>query len=88
LFGYYPNAGTTHKKAENLLNREFEQQTLNTHWVGDITYIKTYQGWSYLASVLDLSSKQVVGWALYCGLTLSKDIYQIWLLRIMKKLWI
>jgi hypothetical protein len=31
----------------------------NTHWVGDITYIKTYQGWSYLASVLDLSSKQV-----------------------------
>jgi transposase InsO family protein len=34
---YYPNAGTTHKKAENLLNREFEQQTLNTHWVGDIT---------------------------------------------------
>ena len=61
---YYPDAGTTHKKAENLLNREFEQQTLNTHWVGDITYIKTYQGWSYLASVLDLSSKQVVGWAL------------------------
>ncbi len=61
---YYPNAGLMHKKAENLLNREFEQQTINTHWVGDITYIKTYQGWSYLASVLDLSSKQVVGWAL------------------------
>jgi transposase InsO family protein len=33
---------------------EFEQQTLNTHWVGDITYIKTYQGWSYLASVYNL----------------------------------
>jgi transposase InsO family protein len=28
----------------------------------DITYIKTYQGWSYLASVLDLASRQVVGW--------------------------
>ncbi|SMM97753.1 Mobile element protein [uncultured Candidatus Thioglobus sp.] len=61
---YYPNAGTIHKKAENLLNREFKQQSINTHWVGDITYIKTYQGWSYLASVVDLSSKQVVGWAL------------------------
>jgi transposase InsO family protein len=35
-----------------------------THWVGDITYIKTYQGWSYLASVLDLASRQVVGWSL------------------------
>jgi transposase InsO family protein len=32
---YYPDAGTRYKKAENLLNREFEQQTLNTHWVGD-----------------------------------------------------
>ena len=37
---------------------------INTHWVDDITYIKTYQGWRYLASVVDLSSKQVVGWAL------------------------
>jgi transposase InsO family protein len=34
-----------------LLNRNFNQQQSNTHWVGDITYIKTYQGWSYLASV-------------------------------------
>ena len=32
--------------------------------MGDITYIKTYQGWSYLACVLDLASRQVVGWAL------------------------
>ncbi len=32
--------------------------------MGDITYIKTYQGWSYLASVVDLSSKQPVGWVL------------------------
>ncbi|SMM98540.1 Mobile element protein [uncultured Candidatus Thioglobus sp.] len=38
------NTGLMFKKAENLLNREFEQQSINTHWVGDITYIKTYQG--------------------------------------------
>ena len=61
---YYPKTGLMFKKAKNLLNREFEQRSINTHWVGDITYIKTYQGWSYLASVLDLGSKQLVGWAL------------------------
>ncbi|SMN00150.1 Mobile element protein [uncultured Candidatus Thioglobus sp.] len=61
---YYPNTGKPHKKADNLLNRDFNQQKSNTHWVGDITYIKTHQGWSYLASVLDLASKQVVGWSL------------------------
>jgi len=33
---------------------------INIHWVGDITYIKTYQGWRYLASVADLNSKQVI----------------------------
>jgi len=36
----------------------------NTHWVGDITYIRTHQGWSYLACVLDLATKEIVGWAL------------------------
>ena len=61
---YYPNTGKLHKRADNLLDRDFNQQVSNTHWVGDITYIKTYQGWSYLASVLDLASRQVVGWAL------------------------
>jgi len=61
---YYPNTGKLHKGADNLLNREFNQINSNTHWVGDITYIKIYQGWSYLACVLDLASRQVVGWAL------------------------
>ena len=61
---YYPNTGKLHKGADNLLNREFNQINSNTRWVGDITYIKTYQGWSYLACVLDLASRQVVGWAL------------------------
>lgn len=36
----------------------------NTLWVGDITYIRTYQSWSYLACVLDLATKEVVGWAM------------------------
>ncbi len=61
---YYPNAGKTHIKVRNILERQFYPKTVNTHWVGDITYIRTYQGWSYLACVLDLGSKEIVGWAM------------------------
>lgn len=60
---FYP-AGEIHKKADNLLKRQFNPETVNTHWVGDITYIKTYTGWSYLACVLDLGSREIMGWAL------------------------
>lgn len=51
-------------KAPELLNRQFTQNSLNTHWVGDITYIRTYQGWSYLACVMDLATREVVGYAM------------------------
>ncbi len=61
---YYPSIGKLHKRADSLCNRDFNQINSNIHWVGNITYIKTYQGWSYLACVLDLASRQVVGWAL------------------------
>jgi len=61
---YYPNGGICDKKVENVLNREFNQSKANTHWVTDITYIRNHQGWSYLAAVLDLGSKELVGWAL------------------------
>ena len=61
---YYPNAGKTHTKATNILDRQFYPETINTHWVGDITYVRTHQGWSYLACVLDLASKEIVGWAM------------------------
>ena len=59
---------TTHSKhklpvAINLLNREFEVAAPNKAWVSDITYIWTAQGWLYLAIVIDLYSRQVVGWA-------------------------
>ena len=50
--------------APNLLNREFEVDAPNKVWVSDITYIWTAQGWLYLAIVLDLFSRQVVGWAM------------------------
>jgi len=59
----YPNNGLEDKYFPNLLNREFRPCRINTRWVGDITYVKTHQGWSYLACVLDLASKEIVGWA-------------------------
>ena len=48
----------------NLLNREFDVQNPNQVWCGDITYIWTGQKWSYLAVVIDLYARRVVGWAM------------------------
>jgi len=61
---YYPNGGLSDAKVDNILDRQFNQPKANTHWVADITYISSQQGWSYLACVLDLGTKEIVGWAL------------------------
>ena len=50
--------------APNLLGQNFTATAPNQAWVGDITYIWTAQGWAYLAVLLDLYSRRVVGWAL------------------------
>ena len=60
---------TTHSKhtmavSPNVLNRQFEQALPNQVWVCDITYIRTRSGWLYLAAVLDLHSRKIVGWAM------------------------
>ena len=46
----------------NLLNREFSIAQPNRVWLGDITYIRTEEGWLYLAALIDLCSRRVVGW--------------------------
>lgn len=51
-------------KAPNLLNREFTVPNANQVWVADITYLRTAEGFVYLAVVLDLYSRRVVGWAM------------------------
>jgi|LakMenE01Jun11ns_1017448.scaffolds.fasta_scaffold9769224_1 putative transposase len=48
--------------AENLLNRNFTTSKPNQVWVGDITYLWTSEGWLYLATMIDLFSRQIVGW--------------------------
>ncbi|MEO5595782.1 MAG: IS3 family transposase [Lysobacteraceae bacterium] len=50
--------------AENLLKQDFTAQRPNQVWVADITYIGTDEGWLYLAVVLDLHSRKVVGWSM------------------------
>jgi len=50
--------------APNRLNREFTVESPNLAWVTDITYIRTWQGWLYLAVVVDLYSRRVIGWSM------------------------
>jgi putative transposase len=50
--------------APNLLKRDFVAQRPNQKWLTDITYIPTQEGWLYLAAVLDLFSRRIVGWAM------------------------
>jgi transposase InsO family protein len=52
-------------KAMNLRARHFgpENLTVDTTWAGDITYVRTWEGWAYLATVMDLAGRRIVGWA-------------------------
>jgi len=58
--------------APNLLNREFKVKEPDKIYVSDITYIWTHEGWLYLAVIIDLFSRQVVGWSL--NSRMSKDL--------------
>jgi len=58
--------------APNHLQREFTVDAPNKVWVTDITYIRTWQGWLYLAVVLDLYARKVVGWSMKA--TLGREL--------------
>ena len=49
---------------DNTLSRQFDVDAPDRFWVTDITYIKTYEGYSYLAVIIDLYSRKIVGWAM------------------------
>ena len=57
-------ADESHEKAPNLLDRDFSAEWPNQKWVVDITYIATKEGWLYLAVLLDLFSRVIVGWSM------------------------
>jgi putative transposase len=54
----------THPIAPNVLKRDFVAQRPDQKWLADITYIATLEGWLYLASILDLCTRRIVGWAM------------------------
>ena len=59
--------------AENTLNRQFMVTQPNRVWAGDLTYLWTTEGWRYLAVILDLYSRFVVGWAMGTRLTVDLE---------------
>jgi len=70
LRGRYPRAwkrttigGDRPVAAPDLIGRDFTAAKPDTRWCGDVTYIRTWDGWAYLATVIDLHSRAVVGWA-------------------------
>ena len=56
-------AGALHKAHPNHLQQCFIASSPNESWVSDITYIRTHEGWLYLATVIDLYSRKIIGWA-------------------------
>ena len=58
-----------HPVAENVLDREFDPAEPNVSWVADVTYVPTREGWLYLAVVVDLFSRLVVGWSMAATMT-------------------
>ena len=65
---------SNHKLAvsPNLLNREFDVVRPDLVWTGDLTYIWTHEGWLYLAVVIDLFNREVVGWSM--GKRITKEL--------------
>jgi transposase InsO family protein len=58
------DSGHRHPVAENLLDRQFEQESADRVWLADITYVWTREGWLYLACVMDAYSRKIVGWSM------------------------
>jgi transposase InsO family protein len=69
--------------AANTLNRQFTVESPNRVWAGDITYVWTTEGWLYLAVILDLYSRAVIGWAM--GARLTGDLVQHALTRALQQ---
>ena len=55
--------------ADNVLDRQFQAEAPNQKWVADFTYIWTAEGWLYVAVVLDLFSRRIVGWSMQASMT-------------------
>jgi len=68
-------AAPTHTPAPNLVARDFRAAAPNRLWIGDITYVATAEGWRYLAVLVDVYARRVIGWAMadYLRMELALD---------------
>ena len=74
----------TDKVAPNLLNQNFKSVGKDEVWAGDVTYLRTAEGWMYLAIVMDLYSRRIVGWQIDKPMTtdlISKALVKAYNLR-------
>ena len=74
----------TDKVAPNLLNQNFKSVGKDEVWAGDVTYLRTAEGWMYLAIVMDLYSRRIVGWQIDKRMTtdlISKALVKAYNLR-------
>jgi putative transposase len=58
-----------HRIAPNVLERQFDAAAVNRKWVADFTYLWTAEGWLYVATVMDLFSRRIVGWSMSAQMT-------------------
>jgi transposase InsO family protein len=82
-FCHTTDSNHPHPVAENVLGRAFDPAEPNVSWVADVTYIPTREGWLYLAVVVDLFSRMVVGWSMAATMTsrLVVDALEMGLVR-------
>lgn len=65
--------------AKNVLNRDFESQTIGEKWVSDITYIRVKDDWNYLTTIMDLADRKIVGWSLSEDMTVENTVWKAWI---------
>lgn len=75
------------KPAPNVLEREFKASVPNERWVSDVTFIPTQEGWLYLAVIIDLYSRAVVGWAMDIRMTKALVIDALTITLMRRKIW-
>ena len=68
-YKYFPDVLTKNHVSDNLLRRNFQASKPNEKWVSDITYIKVEKGFVYLAVIMDLFSRKIIGWSLDATMT-------------------
>jgi transposase InsO family protein len=68
-----------HRAAPNRLKRDFSAERPNQKWLADITFIPTWEGWLYLAVILDLFSRRIVGWAMSKRMTCELTLSALWM---------